>query len=577
MSDDVLKFTVRARRSKSGHQYRAKKMDLRHLRDGRTAEGGQMAHSGRPELALQVVRPAQDRLMIGGTSHAQRFVRSVSYLWRFCDHLEASDPSVGKIDDVRMIPGAIWHTFTDHLAEDENVVSNQTTIYTCCAEMVIRACSALGVAISLPSNASDRQPSSKRRTVEIPYTATQTREIVCAFRAERVRIQERIQLAHRLADCMTDRLADRSAVDLMTVILSEGKLSRRENGSLLTPEHILHFVKTQLLSSLPDWTGFQDRYGFEPRLIGLAPDAMSLKLRDDQATCVRKRRGEGTGLGALYRWFLPTLFDLVPFICELVHLTAGNLQTILDIDRNNWYRGHPDTEAVIVASRKARARGALVSWDSETDADDTIYSIVKSAIEATAPLHGIVLARLNELRKAPRTPDRAAEIDRLLPLRNRVWISLSTRAIGPIGIEQRDFHRIANEILRRHDVKENGQPLAWSARRVRDGAAEEEAGAKRVSPAKVQRKLQQASPRMGVAYLEQPRMAGHGTKLIVQRVSELMDDRKKRASFWPDRASSDSRTTADRRTTILVMPNGRQWASQMLPEASNKSVLEGRA
>jgi hypothetical protein len=571
MSDDVLKFTVRARRSKSGHQYRAKKMDLRHLRDGRTAEGGQMAHSGRPELALQVVRPAQDRLVIGGTSHAQRFVRSVSYLWRFCDQLEASDPSVGKIDDVRMIPGAIWHTFTDHLAEDEQVVSNQTTIYTCCAEMVIRACSALGVAISLPSNASDHQPSSKRRTVEIPYTATQTREIVCAFRAERVRTQERIQLANRVAD----RVPDESTVDLMTVI-SEGKLSGREHGSLLTRENILHFVKTQLLSSLPDRMSFQNRYGFQPRLIGLAPNAMSLKLREDLATCVQRRRGEGMGLSALYRWFVPTLFDLIPFICELVHLTAGNLQTILDIDRNDWYRGHPNTEAVIVASRKARARGALISWDSETDADDTIYSIVKSAIEATAPLHGIALARLNELRKAPRTPDRAAEIDRLLPLRNRVWISLSTRAIGPIGIEQKDFHRIANEILRRHDVKENGQPLAWSARRVRDGSAEEEAGAKRLSPAKVQRKLQQASPRMAVAYLEQPRVAGRGTKLIVQRVSELMDDRKKRASFWPKRASSSSNATADRRTTILVMPNGRQWASRALPEAANQLVLEER-
>ncbi len=571
MSDDVFKFTVRARRSKSGHQYRAMKMDLRHLRDGRTAEGGQAAHSGRPELALQVVRPAQDSLMVGGRSHAQRFIRSVSYFWRFCDNLEASDPSVGKIDDVRMIPGTIWDTFTDHLAEDEQVVSNQTTIYNGCAEMVIRACSALGAAISLPSNASDCQPSSKRRTVEIPYTEIQTREIVRAFGVERVRTQERIQLAHRLAD----RIPDGENVDLMTVI-SGGTLSRREHGSLLTRENILHFVKTQLLSTLPDRMNFQSRYGFQPRVIGLAPDVMSLKLREDMATCVQRRRGEGMGLSALYRWFVPTLFDLVPFICELVHLTAGNLQTILDIDRNDWYRGHPNTEAVIVASRKARARGALVSWDSETDTDDTIYCIIKSAIEATVPLHGIVLARLNELRKAPRTPERAAQIDRLLPLRNRVWISLSTRAIGPIGIEQKDFHRIANEILRRHGVKENGQPLTWSARRVRDGSAEEEAGAKRLSPAKVQRKLQQASPRMAVAYLEQPRVAGRGTKLIVQRVSELMDDGKNRASFWPERASSGSDVAADRRTTILVMPNGRQWASRTLPKAAKELILEGR-
>jgi hypothetical protein len=524
-----------------------------------------MAHSGRPELAHQIVGPARKPLAIGGTSNAQRFVRSVSYLWRFFDHLEAAYPSVGKITDVRMVPGPIWDAFTDHLAEDEQVVSNRMQIYKCCTEMVTTACAAMGIELSLPSSAHDSQPSSKRRTVENPYTDAQTREIVDAFRSERLQTEARIRHANEMAD--------NNSFDLMSII-AKGRLSRREHSSLLTPENVLHFVRTELLSSLPDCVAFEDRFGFRANLIGFAPEAMSLPS-SDHLRCIRRARGEGSGLASLYRYFLPTLSYLVASICELVHLTAGNLQTIMDIDRTNWYRGDPATEAVIVASRKARARGALITWESKTNSEDTIYSIIKSAIEATTPLHRAVLARLNELQKAAPTPGVASELDRLLPLRNRVWIALSKKAIGPIGIEQRDLHPIANGILRQREVKEDGKPLTWSARRVRDGAVGDDAITKSFSISKLQKKLQQKSPRVCADYLNQPQLACLGTKAIAGRVSDLMDDAERRSSFWPERAnSSDDVASAGRRSIILVMPGGKRWADRSLPHAIDSSVIQ---
>jgi hypothetical protein len=78
-------------------------------------------------------------------------------------------------------------------------------------------------------------------------------------------------------------------------------------------------------------------------------------------------------------------------------------------------------------------------------------------------------------------------------------------------------------------------------------------------------------------YLNQPQLAGRGTKAIVQRISELMDDGEKRPSFWPERAGlSEDVPTVGRRSIILVMPNGKQWASRSLPAAADDIVLKGK-
>lgn len=557
MIDDLI-VSIRSRRSRSGRQYRAKSLDLGHLRDGRKAAGTNMrGHSGRPLMAKQCVTAKRKSMAVRGRDAATTWGGSLSYFWHAMDHIEAANPTIGRIDDVLRIPGEIWDAFCEYLDNDDAIASRKAEIYIYCSDTVTAACTKAGVRVKLPENPHDTKVASKRRSVEAPYSEDLNAEIVAAFRSERMRVQARFKLANELADKSTANLLDYTSRD---------DWSFRKYRDIVTRENVLHFVKHELLPWIPNFTEFEAHYGFQPRKMGQPPDAMPVRLTAaaNPKSGLRREDGSGPGLGALYRWFMPAQFDLVPFITEAVHATGGNLAAILDFDRHDWCRVNRRTGMAVVYSRKARSLGENIEWDARIDDPNSIYSIINSAIEMTEPMHRYVEAQLEKLMSGPKTPQTKAKIDRLLPLRGRVWVGLGVAHIGPIGMDPENdpFHDIASEILRRHNVTECGEPARWSARRVRDDFAAKVHTSSKFNWKTLQKKMKHKKPGTAAWYLEQPELTIEQSLMIHERVVQLTDDPQTRASFWPARAeANDHLPTSGRAMTILVMPKGVEWAT----------------
>lgn len=551
-----LTISIRSRRSRSGRHYRAKVLDLSHLSKGRKAAGTNMrGHTGRPVLAKQCVSAKRQSMAMRGRKSADAWARSLSYLWHTLDVIEASNPTIKRVDDVCRIPGEIWDAFCEHLDNDDEI-TKKAEIYILCSDTVTDACSKAGVQVRLPVNYHDTKVPSKRRAVEVPYSEDMNAKIVEVFRQERQRVQARVKLANELAADHTDNLLD---------YISRDDWSFREYRPSVTRPNVLHFVKHELLSWIPNFTEFVDCYGFQPRKMGQPPDAMPVRLtqKANPKSALRREDGSGFGFAALYRWFLPAQFDLVPFITEAVHITGGNLASILDIDRHDWYRMGPRPGMVVVYSRKARSRGENVEWDSSIDDPNSLYNIIKSAIELTEVMHEYVEAKLAKLSAAPKTLKLKAKIDRLLELRGFVWVGFNVAHIGPIGMnpERDPFHDIASEILRRHEVLENGEPVRWSAKRVRDDFAAKVHVSSNFSYKALQRKLKHKRVGTAAWYLEQPELTIEQSLMIYERVAQLTDNPATRASYWPERVDAEvCSPPCGRGMTVLVMPKGVEWA-----------------
>ncbi|SDO48326.1 hypothetical protein [Afipia sp. GAS231] len=570
-----LSIKVRAKRTLSGHITEPAEFDLQQLKDGRPPAAGVRGHSGRPRLAEQIVSAMRGRLTLKKKDRSKSWKRGISYFWNALDRIEQADPSIGKVVDVLDIPGAVWHAFTDHLDDDESI-ANKSQIYIDCAAAVTAACAALGRTIELPANSHDTLLPSERRSVEVPYSSTVDDAITVAFRSERQRTQRRFEDAHRFAD------SSQLAPEVLIGLFAKDKRTHPNRAEALSRENVLRFIRDEALPWLPNPGQFEQRYGFQPRKIGHPPDVISAKLEEmeNPVTGVRRDAGSGLGLAALYRWFVPHLFDLVPIINEIVHTTGLNLGPVLDIDRFNWFRGNVENGTVTVFSRKARARGEVVEEDSSTTDPDGIYAIIKSAIEITEPLHRFVEKEIARLKAAPRSPDTQQAIDKLTPLRKRVWLWLGLKRIGvnDIDTENDPFHEIAHEILRRHNVREHGEAVKWGGRRVRDGFAEGVHVATKFSPEALQKKLKHKRVGTSAKYLKQPAIAGRECRMIGERVSLLMDDPKTRAAHWPSRAEKEPVVATGRpRTTILVMPGSRQWLAAAGADNSLAGLINDRA
>ena len=573
-SSSRLQIAVKAKRTQAGHIARAVVFDLQHLKDGRQPSAGVRGHSGRPRLADQIVGAMRGRLSIDKRDRSKSWTRAISYFWHALDRIEQANPSLGRTENVLDIPGPVWHAFTDYLDDDESV-ANKALLYINCAQAVTAGCAALGRTIELPANSHDTLLPSQRRSVEVPYSGQVDDAITKAFRSERQRTQRRYEDAHRLAD--SSHVPPAVLIDLF----GKDKRTHLNRAEVLSRENVLRFIRDEVLPWLPNPGQFERRYGFQPRKIGQPPDVISAKLEEysTPVTDVRRDAGSGLGLAALYRWFVPHLFDLVPFINEIVHATGFNLGPVLDLDRDNWFRGNPENGSVIVFSRKARARGEIVEVISSTTDPDAPYCIIKRAIEITAPLHGFVEKELARLRAAPRSPETRKEIDKLTPLRKRVWLWLGLKRIGVNGVDTENdpFHAIAHEILRRHGVEENGTAVKWGGRRVRDGFAQEVHVDTKFSPEGLRKRLKHKRVGTSARYLAQPALAGRECRMIGERMSLLMDDPGTRSVNWPLRAEAEASAVTERpRTTILVMPGSRQWLDAAGPDNSLADLIKNR-
>jgi hypothetical protein len=279
-------------------QYRAKVLELRHLADSRKRAGGNVrAHSGRPNLASQCILAKGKSIAVRGRMVADDWARSLSYFWRTLDRIEADKPGLERVDDVRQIPGDVWDEFCKRLDDDDEIGTRKAEIYRYCSDTVTAACARLEVRTRLPENPHDTRVASKRRSVEGPYSKELNERIVEVLRAERKRVEARFALANALAAKHTDSLLDYTSRD---------DWSFRKYRDVVTPENVLHFVKTELLPWIPNFTEFEARYGFQPRKMGLPSDAMPVRLtaKADPKSGLRREGG----------WFRPGAGSVVSLV-----------------------------------------------------------------------------------------------------------------------------------------------------------------------------------------------------------------------------------------------------------------------
>jgi hypothetical protein len=557
-SDELFMFAVLGRRGKSGHYEKGCDFDLRHLRDGRKARASRKAHSGRPELAAEIMGASIELLSRLNRRAVRKFIRSVSYFWRALDAIETNDPTMPPVHCLRDLTDETWSRFCWHLNADAEV-ERKAVIYQECRRAVLAAFAAAGVAVELPDSWFAWNPASTRRSFEPPYSADLEARMMKAFRKERHRTERRLDEANRLAD---EGLPPAETLALIGPPVGWHRLA------VFTPQNTLRFVRDELLRSIPDTDEFERLYGFQPPRIGLPPDAISIKrqVTVNPKSSVKKAFGSGLGLSALYRWFVPLQFDIIPFICELVHLDGFNLSPVLALDRKRWYLGDPASGSVTIVSRKARSGGQPLYVQSGTG-PNSAYQIISRAIRLTQPLHDHVIGRLSQLRAAPRNEDEEREMDELRELERSVWLALTTRPIGVIGMtDNPGFFGIVNELLKRHSVDENGRAVKWSAKRVRDGYAEEVHVESGYSPRALQNAMVHAQIETSGRYLHQPRNDLREVGMLVRRLTGLLDD-PKRAGNWPVRFAAAQERSAIQERRILVVAEGATWLETASPEA----------
>lgn len=447
---DKLVVTLPAGMTKGGQYNASHQFDLRALRDGRTEiTGRSAAFSGRPRLASQIC--SQARIAVLAASSRQTvavWFWAVSHLWRSLDLWEKKNPAQ-KINDVTKIPGPVWEHFAVTLA-DKSKDKFSFQVYDLCATAVEEALSVQGTAESLPTNPMPKRdrPGARRRK-ESPYSAETEKAIHAAFRSERHAVTTRIDRANAVAD---------TGDDPNDILGRERSRKRREPHTVWTLPNRLNFFRHAVLPEMLNFADFQKKFSFQSGLIGVDPLAVPVKpegYSDPDATMV-KSFGNGNGLGALYRNFVPANIDLFSFVGEL-QFCGFNLQTCMDIDRDHWFEPLSN-DRVVIFSRKIRAGGKYVDVESGTG-PDTPYGIIREAIRITEPLHDFVVRELRRLEHLPvsaKTKQVLQRIDELNGLRKRVWLTIRLQPIGVshLNYSTSNLWSMARKLLAIHNVEE---------------------------------------------------------------------------------------------------------------------------
>jgi hypothetical protein len=282
-----------------------------------------------------------------------------------------------------------------------------------------------------------------------------------AFRAERLALLERFDEANALAD-----IGDPAPMTLDRYLHRSG-LTQQE---IWTPANILSFVRSELLPTLANKEQVRSRYSIWPAAIGMVPNAPLPSNLKGQAS-----RGVGygnrAGIVGLYRHFVPTYQDLVPFAAEVMCLEGWNPQCVMDLDRDSCFADTIDGDLMSLQAKKARASGKVVTSFTRTNPNST-FDIVSTAIHITAQLHACVEAELASMTTTAVTVADQPRLDLLKSLSKRVWLVLMETPVG-VGRLRQDsrFLDVVNDVLARRGVTENGRPAHWDSRRLRDGRA----------------------------------------------------------------------------------------------------------
>uniref|UniRef100_UPI00056FFC91 hypothetical protein n=1 Tax=Bradyrhizobium elkanii TaxID=29448 RepID=UPI00056FFC91 len=523
---------VPASRSKTGLMRRAYSFDFTALRDGRDESGRGAAFTGRPGLAAEIGAAiqayAETHSPPKGTIELMR--TACSHLWLSLDEYEERNPGVDRIDSIAQLPGEVWISFCRALSRLSQ--GHAHSLYACMTMLLRRA----EPDMHFPAQPFVQKHIGARRETTDPYSEETAEAIKSAFRKDRYALLARIENANALAD----------KGDAPAKTLERYHAKSEPFDDVWTPENTLRFVRDELLPELPNQETILRRYGVWTVQIGMEPDA-PIPVPVEGQPIRSSAFANGAGLIGLYRHFVPTYRDLVPLACEAIALDGANPQCVLDYDREDCMRNCVDSDLIALHSRKSRAQGKVIEFISSKQ-PDSHAGIIATALRVTKPLSAYLDIELDRLpAEGPR-----AGAEHLEFLQKRVWLTLKARDVGVGWLRQdNDFRRAANEVLTRHQVKENGVQVRWDSRRFRDRKAATVFDMEK-SLEQVRIALNQSCLNMPDLYVTTPARKRSDAEFLRQRFEDLASFRN-----WPKLPAPPA--NVDDCIEFIVTAKGREW------------------
>jgi hypothetical protein len=126
--------------------------------------------------------------------------------------------------------------------------------------------------------------------------------------------------------------------------------------------------------------------------------------------------------------------------------------------------------------------------------------------------------------------------------------------------------------LRAHSLEDNGTYAKWSAKRIRDGFAQEVHVTSGYSPRALTNAMRHIDLATSAKYLDQPDNNLREAGMMVDRLTSLLDDLDVRAANWPLRVRASSTPDTPRAAPgLLVFGSGLSWLKSA---AADEPVLK---
>jgi hypothetical protein len=246
-------------------------------------------------------------------------------------------------------------------------------------------------------------------------------------------------------------------------------------------------------------------------------------------------------------------------MCELAFHDGWNMETIRDLNRRDWFTGDPEQGVVYIHSRKMRSDGDIQTVMSGTG-PNSAYALIRSAIDNTEYSSKWVDRMIGLLEEQPQTPTVATRLDQLREIQDRVWLvlRLDRTGIDAVTVDSRQTWDVANEILKRRGVEEDGAQASWSIKRLRNRVMSDIFVAAGCDIVATSRAAGHANPATTDGYLDHLETDEMETELIRRRLDELALRQN-----WPA-PLPERPTSVPGKPRLLVTPEGRNWL-QALP------------
>lgn len=433
-----------------GRPARPLKVDLTRYRDGASEVQWGRNFKGRPALILNL-QPAIADLTRGKSIGSIKEIKStLSYLFQLVDKLE--ELGLGPVEEVKDLGDGFCALLVEHMLKDRKIDEpTKFNLYGVLKRLCSTAASLEGKEIHWPPNPWKQ----KSRDNDDGYDDRTIARLLSAAKLEAYAVQRRLKEGKAL--------------------LAKGRDPRASSGG-----------------SMEAWQISANRAWFVWEVLGCSLlSSTELKSRFPGATMLGAYKGPdhrpasaGTGfysygIAAHYRWFLPVLEDLVPFLMIVAIRTGWNLQVILDLDPTDWWSPHPTRkDAVVIHSSKERAGGEIQKAFSFRDKSTFPFAIISYVIDMTAPLRRHAseeAARLRaEISQSPENRDLLLRLAKLEDLERRVWLGMGrrNRDLAPVhGLHDHnhELYHVASAIIEKHNVRNvKGKLVRFATRDVRD-------------------------------------------------------------------------------------------------------------